>query len=72
MWILGLKGHLLRILFRFCSDLCYHYGILETKNWANYGQFTRCQGCQTSSIPFLYNMDTSVMKTLGFVSLKSL
>ena len=34
-----------------------------------YGQFIWSQKCQKSYIPYLYNMDTSVKRTLGSVPL---
>ena len=36
-----------------------------------YGQFIWSQKCQKSYIPYLYNMDTSVKRTLGSVPLVS-
>ena len=36
-----------------------------------YGHFIWSQKCQKSYIPYLYNMDTSVKRTLGYVSLVS-
>ena len=36
-----------------------------------YGQFVLSQKCQKSYIPYLYNTDTSVKRTIGFVPLMS-
>ena len=48
----------------------YGHSIIWTPLY--YGQFVWSQKCQKSYIPYLYNMDTSVKRTLGSVPLVSI
>ena len=47
------------------------YGNLYNTTPLYYGQFVWSQKCQKSYIPYLYNTDTSVKRTLGSVPLVS-
>ena len=48
----------------------YDTSVIRTP--VHYGQFVWSQKCQKSYIPYLYNMDTSVKRTLGSVPLVSI
>ena len=51
--------------------ICYIQSNMSLRTPLYYGQFVWSQKCQKSYVPYLYNTDTSVKRTLGSVPLVS-